>query len=290
MLGRGAFGAFLALSGCVHKAPPPPPPTPPHFTVGNPFQSQGEWRYPRDFDSYDQTGLASTIPDSYAGLNADNETYDPQAIAAASPVLQLPAIATVTNLANGYSMAVRIDDRGPDDPGRILAVTPRVARDLGFPASGVTEVEVVLQPQATAALDGALGQDLKLTAAPLAGITAQSLAPPGAAAVNGNVENLTPQDNTAPVAAAAALSGRVTAYPPTPGPLYVQIPGFGRERDARAMQRSLYGIPSEIVPIAGGDRVLYAVNAGPYATVQQADAALRQLLAQGVTDPQIIVR
>ncbi len=290
MLGRGAFGLVLALSGCMHRTAPPPPSSPPRFTVGNPYQAGGEWRYPRVFDSYDVTGLAEVLPPDYGGLTSDNEVYDAQALAAASPVLQLPCIVTVTNLVNGYTMDVRVNERGPADPGRILAVTPRVAQALGFPDGGVVEVEVTLKAQETATLDGALGQGPRLVAAPLAGITAQSLAPPGSSQTTGAAQSLTPTDAAGPAAADVTLSGQVTAVPPAPGPLFVQVAGFGRERDARAAADTLYGIETEIVPVYGGDRVLYAVNAGPYRSVADADAALRQILARGLADPEIIVR
>ena len=65
-------------------------------------------------------------------ITVDNETYDPNALAAASPVLPLPSIVTITNLVNGRSMDVRVNDRGPAIPGRVIAVTPRVASLLGF--------------------------------------------------------------------------------------------------------------------------------------------------------------
>jgi rare lipoprotein A len=278
----------LALAGCHFGQNIPPPPGPPQFTVGPGYQSQGEWRYPRDFSSYDETGL-SAVEAIHPAYTADNEVYDADAIAAASPVLQLPAIVTLTNLENGYTMDVRVNDRGPDDPGRIIAVTPKVASLLGFPQDGVTEVEVTLKPTETAAADAALGQGPKLTAAPVAGITAQSLGPPGGAG-SGAVQNLTPQDSGDAGAGPAALSGRVTANPPSPGPLYVQIPGFGRPRDANATLDALAGMSAFIVPLSGGDRVLYAIRLGPFTTVADADATLQAVLQRGVTDPEIIVR
>ncbi len=286
MIGRGVFGALFALGGCAHQLAGPPP-TGPKFTVGNPYQSQGEWLYPRVFNSYDVTGLS----DLALGQNqatADGEAYDPDAIAAASPVLQLPCIVTITNLVNGYTMDVRVNDRGPDDPGRVIAVTPKVASLLGFPQDGVVEVEVALKVQQTAALDAALGQGPKLTAAPVAGITAQSLGPPGSG--GGAVQNLTPSDNGAAAVDPGALSGTVTAVQPSPGPLYVQVPGFGRPRDADATLNQLYGMNALVVPAFGGDRTLYNVRVGPYHSVADADAALQALLQRGITDPEIIVR
>jgi rare lipoprotein A len=288
MPNRLCIAAVLALSTCTHPAPVATPSGPPVFTIGPAYQAGAEWRYPQSFTTYDVTGLSTVIMDPPGPFTADNEAYDPNALAAASPVLQLPAIVTVTNLTNGYSMDVRVNDRGPDVPGRVIAVTPRVATLLGLPQDGVAEVEVALKPQETAALDAALGQGPKLTAAPVAGIQAVQLGPPGGA--NGPAQQLTPQDNTEAHAATAPLSGQVTVYPPSAGPLYVQIPGFGRERDAAAEAKQLYGIPSEIVPVTGPSRTLYVVNCGPYNSVADADAALQQLLARGVTDPEIIVR
>jgi rare lipoprotein A len=287
VINRFILGVFVALASCAHNVPPPPGPV--TFTIGNPYQSAGEWHYPRDFNTYDVTGLATIISDNAPPYTTDNETYDPNALAAASPLLQLPSIVTVTNLVNGYSIDVRVNDRGPDIPGRVIAVTPRVARLLNFPVGGVVEVQVTLKPQETAALDGALGQGPKLTAAPVAGITAQSLGAPGGAS-SGAVQNLTPVQNSATQAQTVQLSGAVTTTTPNPGPLFVQIPGFGRQWDAFNVMRRLGGIPSQIVPIYGGDRTLYAVNAGPYHSVEDADAALQQILALGIPDPEIIVR
>jgi len=286
VIGRGIFGALFALSGCAHQLAGPPP-TGPAFTVGNAFQSQGEWLYPRVFNSYDVTGLSElAVGDNQA--TADGEAYDPDAIAAASPVLQLPCIVTITNLVNGYTMDVRVNDRETDNPGRIIAVTPKVASLLGFPEDGVVEVEVALKVQQSAALDAALGQGPKLTAAPVAGITAQSLGPPGSS--GGAVQDLTPQSGAASGPDPGALSGTVTTVPPSPGPLYVQIPGFGRPSDAEAAMQQLYGLNAVIVPAFGGDRTLYNVRVGPYHTVADADAALQTLLQRGVSDPEIIVR
>jgi len=286
VIGRGVFAAVLALSGCAHHYAGPPP-TGATFTVGQPYQSQGEWLYPRVFNSYDVTGL-SDLTQEQNQATADGEAYDPDAIAAASPVLQLPCIVTITNLVNGYTMDVRVNDRGPDDPGRVIAVTPKVASLLGFPQDGVVEVEVSLKVQQTAALDAALGQGPKLTAAPVVGITAQSLGPPGSG--GGAVQNLTPTENDTAAADPGALSGAVTVVAPSPGPLYVQVPGFGSPRDADATLNQLYGMNAFVVPAFGGDRTLYDVRVGPFHSVADADAALQGLLQRGISDPEIIVR
>jgi rare lipoprotein A len=282
-----ALAAVLALGSCAHKQVVPTEPA--VFTIGPAYQAGGEWRYPRNFNQYDVTGVAMTynndVPYTYT---SDHETYDAQAYAAASPVLPLPAIVTVTNLANGRQMDVRVNDRGPtDQAGRVLMVTPAVADALGFPDDGLVEVEVKLNGPETAELDGAMGQGPKLTTAPVAGITAQSLGPPGSAA--GTVENLTPVQSAGPAAANVTVSGQVTQASPDPGPLFVQIPGFGRQYDAYRMMNRLYGLQAKIVPEFDPDRTLYAVDVGPFYSVADADAALQEILNRGVTDPEIIV-
>lgn len=288
MTSRLLLGLCAILSGCVaNRAPPPPGPV--TYTVGNPYQVEGEWRYPREFSSYDATGLGVIIPEGNAAYTADNELYDPDGLMAASPVLPLPSIVTVTNLVNGYTVQVRVNDRGPDIPGRVIAVSPHVARLLHFPSGGVVEVEVKLDTQASASLQGALGAGPKLSAAPVAGITAQSLAPPGGG-TTGAVQQLVQTNSAGPQNTGPKLTGQVTVTPPSPGPLWVQVPGFGNEYDAsRAMSR-LYGLPAKLAPVSGGDRTLWAVNIGPYHSVEAADQALRQVLQMGIAGPEIIVR
>ncbi|WP_298284875.1 SPOR domain-containing protein [Acidocella sp.] len=287
MINRLILGLFAILASCTFRGTPPGPVK---FTVGNPYQVGGEWLYPRDFPAYDATGLATIYGHDAPGYTTDNEPYSSSALAAASPVLQLPCIVTVTNLVNGRTLDVRVNDRGPANPGRILEVTPQVASLLGFPAGGVVEVEVKLKTGQSAALSGSLGAGPKVEAAPVAGITAQSLAPPGAGGA-GVTQAIGPAANDQGLASAnVTLSGVVGSVAPSPGPLWVQVPGFGTEADAYRTMARIYGMPARVVPVFGGNRTLWAVNIGPYHAVEDADAALSQVLGLGIADPQIIVR
>lgn len=288
MINRYVIGLFTILASCTHTVAPPAPGGV-KYMVGDPYQAGGEWFYPREMNDYDATGLATIIPDGAPAYTADNESYDPNALSAASPVLQLPCIVTVTNLVNGRSVDVRVNDRGPMQPGRVLSVTPRVAQLLSFPSGGVVEAEVKLNQTQTMALQSSLGAVPKLTAAPVAGITAQSLAAPGGGATGG-VQQLGPSANDGNMNQSVTLSGLVTQGAPGPGPLWVQVPGFGNESDAFRTVARIPGMQARVVPVNGGDRPLWAVNAGPYHTVADADAALQQMLQSGVADPEIIVR
>src|ERR1700694_4280238 len=119
------------LAGCGHRAPLHPSAA--HYEIGKPYQLAGLWYYPREAFDDDETGLAERLPDR-TGATADGEAFDGRALAAAHRTLQLPAIARVTNLENGRHIEVRLTDRGPATPGRLLGLTPRAADLLGIGA------------------------------------------------------------------------------------------------------------------------------------------------------------
>jgi rare lipoprotein A len=287
MTSRFILALTALLASCAK--PPPPAPGPVTFTVGNPYQTGSEWRYPHDFNDYDRTGLATIIDSStQPAYTADNELYDPNALAAASPVLQLPSVVTITNLVTGQSLDVRVNDRGPAVPGRLIAVTPHVAQLLGFPSGGVVEVEVKLNQQLSMQLASDLGAGPQLTAAPVSGITAQTLGAPGTAA--GAAQQIGPAAAATTANANVTLPGTITAGYPAPGPLYIQIPGFGTTSGAYEAMARVPGVNAQVVPQPGEDRPYWAVNIGPYHSVADADAALQQVLNDGITDPEIIVR
>ena len=94
-------------------------PTPGRYKVGDPYQINGVWYYPKvDYD-YRETGIASWYgPKFDGGQTANGEVFDMNGISAAHRTLPLPSIVRVTNLENGRSLKVRVNDRGPFARGR----------------------------------------------------------------------------------------------------------------------------------------------------------------------------
>jgi len=135
--------AFVAvLAGCAtttrHSAP-----NAGTYRVGKPYQVNGTWYYPREQVNYDEVGLASWYGPGFHGhLTADGEVYDQRSLTAAHATLPLPVNVRVTNLENGRSIVLRVNDRGPFHPGRIIDVSQRAAELLGFRAAGTTRVRV----------------------------------------------------------------------------------------------------------------------------------------------------
>ncbi|HEX2197236.1 MAG TPA: septal ring lytic transglycosylase RlpA family protein, partial [Burkholderiales bacterium] len=90
-----------------------------------------------------QRGLASWYGKRFHGQKtASGETYDMYAMTAAHPTLPIPSYARVTHVASGRSVVVRVNDRGPFHPGRIIDLSYAAAHRLGYVQAGHAQVEV----------------------------------------------------------------------------------------------------------------------------------------------------
>ena len=94
------------------------------YKVGNPYQIAGKWYYPKEDYEYVETGIASWYGPGFHGKRtANGEIYDQNALTAAHRTLPMPSAVRVTNLENGRSLTLRVNDRGPFARGRIIDVT-----------------------------------------------------------------------------------------------------------------------------------------------------------------------
>jgi rare lipoprotein A len=113
------------------------------YRVGQPYSINGHTYYPSENPSYRNEGIASWYgPDFHGRLTANGEIYDMNAISAAHTTMPLPSYARVTNLQNGKSIIVRVNDRGPYARGRVIDVSIGTAKALGFYGSGIAPVRV----------------------------------------------------------------------------------------------------------------------------------------------------
>ena len=113
------------------------------YKIGNPYQVMGTWYYPQEDYDYSEVGMASWYgPDFHNGVTANGEIYDMHLMTAAHRTLPLPSIVRVTNLENGRSVVLRVNDRGPFVNNRIIDVSKLAAERLGFYEKGTTKVRV----------------------------------------------------------------------------------------------------------------------------------------------------
>jgi rare lipoprotein A len=131
------------------------------YRVGQPYTVAGRVYVPQEDTNYSAIGMASWYGDDFHGrYTANGEIFDMNSISAAHPTLPLPSYVRVTNLSNGRSIVVRVNDRGPYARDRLIDVSVKTAELLGFHGHGVTRVKVEYVGRAP--LQGS--DDRKLTA------------------------------------------------------------------------------------------------------------------------------
>ena len=102
------------------------------YKIGNPYQIGGIWYYPAEDYEYDETGIASWYGAAFHGkTTANGGVYDMNALTAAHRTLPMPSYVRVTNLENGRSLVLEVNDRGPFAKGRIIDISRRGAQLLG---------------------------------------------------------------------------------------------------------------------------------------------------------------
>ncbi len=114
-----------------------------HYKLGRPYEINGRWYQPRYDPSYEARGIASWYGEPFHGrTTANGERFDKYRLSAAHTTLPLPSLVEVTNLENGRSLVLRVNDRGPFVGDRVIDLSEAAAEELGFKHAGLAEVEV----------------------------------------------------------------------------------------------------------------------------------------------------
>jgi rare lipoprotein A len=144
------------------------------YRVGKPYTVAGRVYVPEEDVNYRAEGVASWYGDDFHGrLTANGEVFDMDSLTAAHPTLPMPCYARVTNLSNGKSLIVRVNDRGPYHGNRLIDVSNKAAELLEFKGNGVARVRVEYVGRAP--LEGS--DDRQLMATLRTGVPAHSFVP-----------------------------------------------------------------------------------------------------------------
>lgn len=245
--GQKRGGGYYLDDGPGDDAPPPevlaaipdaqPKVEPLHRFANKPYSVFGKDYTPRrEHGAYKARGRASWYGRKFHGQKtASGEIYDMYAMTAAHPTLPIPSYARVTNLDNGRSVVVRVNDRGPFHSARIMDLSYAAAYKLGYINDGTTAVEV----------ESLLPEDIQLAGQ---GGTSPAAGDPLLVLVEGS-------------AAADA------ADPDGAGGVYLQLAAFSGRANADAyvdhLRRELPWLEEPIRVQSGGGR--YRLHVGPYA-------------------------
>ena len=262
-----------------------------NYKIGKPYQIKGIWYYPKVDYTYSETGIASWYGPKFHGRKtANGETFDQWAVSAAHRTLPMPSWVRVTNLDNGKSMELRVNDRGPFARGRIIDLSRRAAQLLGLEIQGTARVKVEIlsaESRRLAALAGTGG----IERSPLVRTVPRAVI--GTAPV-------TAVTGPEPVVRVAARPMRRVLEIPSSGPvleggrvlssIWIQAGAFSRYDNAiKLMDRlSPFG-QSVIAKVERESGVLWRVRIGPMQTVAEADILLDQVIDAGHPEARVIV-
>ncbi len=162
----------------------------PKYYIGNAYKVEDVQYIPVEDLTYNQTGVAGVIPAELNGTKTSNgEVFDAAQMVATSKTLPLPTIAKVTNLDNGQSVVVRINNRGPFINTRIMDLSPAAAAKIGL--NGTAKVQVqVMADESTAVKNATIGATTPAT----------------------TTVTTTTVETTAPVATAGEYSVQIAAF------------------------------------------------------------------------------
>ena len=283
------------------------------YKVGKPYQIGGKWYYPKVDYGFGETGIGSWYGEQFHGKKtANGEIYDMNALTAAHRTLPLPSFVRVTNLENGRSLVVKVNDRGPFARNRIIDMSRKGAQLLGFKNQGTAKVRVEILAAESRAIAARMQGGTRVASVvdtpivveklPKAVVSEQRLPPPpganasrqrpGAASAVGARKVRAGEDRV--VSAEGGLSDPTAAAveqrPVGRANLFVQVGAYANHLNARRVKVKLTGIgPIDLYHALINDRDLYRVRIGPLASVEEADDVLRQLAIEGHPNARAVV-
>jgi len=241
--------------------------------TGNPYKISGRWYTPmKNVSSYDETGMASWYGDAFHGkLTANGERYDMYTLSAAHKTLPLPTLVRVTNLSNGRSVIVRVNDRGPFVKERLIDLSYAAANALGYMNQGTARVRVQTLDQKPV---------IEAKIAPAATEAVASVTPALATIEAATTPSAKPSTHTPAIKTEKVAAG-----------IFVQLGAFGSEVNANRMRQSLLAkYPSvSLHPKQVADQKLYRVRIGPFMNMQQIEETMITLQKNGYRQAVVVI-
>jgi rare lipoprotein A len=266
-------------SGTVPDAVPRAEPRSSH---GNPpfYEVYGQrYQVRASADNYVERGVASWYgPDFQGHDTSSGERYDMYGMTAAHKTLPIPCYARITNLSNGRSVVVRINDRGPFVANRIVDLSYSAATRLDVVRTGTAFVELrTVGP----------GEQLPAPAPTMVAATPEiSTTPAVPTPLPAAVPVATPVAVAAPPAVPPAVAAPATASVA----LYIQVGAFADPGNAqRVVDRLQSAGVAHVFSVAstGSGQVLRRVRVGPIGTVEEFDQLATQLATLGYPEARL---
>lgn len=264
------------------------------YKVGRPYRVAGRWYHPRENPNYDRVGTASWYGAAFHGRRTSNgEIYDMHALTAGHPTLPMPSYAYVTNLHNGRTVLVRINDRGPYARDRLIDLSYRTAHTLGFHNRGLARVRVRYAGRAPLNGDDSAERRYlatqswyggRVAESRTASISTASIGPAGAAEQRLSQLSL-PTWSVMQYRRGAPADKSVAALGAPTADTYLHVGPFATRSETERLRQLLAGQDASTIEVGGTrDDPTYRVRLGPYDDLAAA-AAMARIAAAGF-DPE----
>jgi rare lipoprotein A len=282
---------FAGTGSPYYKGKGPVPMGGGRYHVGNPYQVAGRWFTPKEQPNYDKTGPASWYGEAFnRRMTSNGEWFDMDRLTAAHPTLPLPSYAKVTNVNNGATIIVRINDRGPFVGPRIIDLSKQSASFLGFKRQGTAKVRVQYIGPAPLNDNGthlmAMNQELE-NGTPLR----QMIAAASGKRRSDNIQiaQAEPEPLESYEAEPEQTVAQIEQSPPSAVNYFVQAGTFADPDNAERLRREFVNIgPVQVAELMGNDGPVYRMRVGPFDNLNDAQIALNQVHGYGLPDAHLL--
>ena len=266
------------------------------FKVGKPYQVAGVTYTPEVDYSYNEVGIASWYGPGFHGNDtANGAEFNTHKMTAAHKTLPLPCYVSVTNLDNGRSAVVLVNDRGPFVEGRIIDLSKAAAQKLGVIGTGTARVRVQFLKDETENLWSSLGVLPQARRYAKGSIAQQEYAVRNpqyeeeyAVRSSRFAEKPAKKKDDINTIIASNLSPVSSAQASEPI-VYIQAGAFGIEQNALSAADKLTEVgATNVEPVMSGDRRLYRLKVGPFSSAAEARKALDFVKSVGLSDARMI--
>ncbi len=258
------------------------------YHVGKPYQVAGRWFTPKEQPSYNKVGMSSWYGEAFHRRRTSNgEYFDMAQLTAAHATLPLPSYARVTNLNNGKSVIVRINDRGPFVGTRIIDVSKRTAEALDYKRKGTERVRV--QYLGPAPINDPGARDL--LAMNDGGSSRQAPETMVASAEEAPVAKS--RKRKQPVMVASYGLDEATSEPETTSggirsSFFVELGTYADPDNVERIRDGLSEVGAvQVTELAGEQGPVYRLRMGPISDVNAASTALNQAVSFGIPEARI---
>ncbi|MGN0929344.1 MAG: septal ring lytic transglycosylase RlpA family protein [Alphaproteobacteria bacterium] len=251
-----------------------------NYKIGNPYLIDGVSYYPHEDYTYSEIGIASWYgPDFHGGTTSNGEVFDETKLTAAHRTLPMPTLVRVTNLENGISANIKVNDRGPYARDRILDLSSAAADVLGIKQKGTARVKVEILPDESKIL-----KDLAI------------------ASQNTDIYPANVTYPTEPVSQPEPMPAPVAVAEPTPTPepvqssvlpgdYFVQVAAYSTYDKAEALKDKLAHLGTvKIFKAVVNGNTLFKVRLGEFKTKEEAERMQEAVTRSGISGSRVILK